>query len=214
MGGGLFDLSGDLQGVVLPCDDGPAIVPVSEIQRAMASVNNDVGRTLARYGFQLANPKADDETGVLVTEVWEQWPASHAGIEPADELIAIDGQSIALPHDALAILLQSGTTSHQVAVRRGRRSFTANLATTLNNSAEAHPAVTVEDQPGLAIANVSKGSSADQAGLRIGDRVLSIDGRPATKAKLQQAFADFQVSNPFEVVVQRPGRRTLFTVRP
>lgn len=214
LGGGLFDLAGDLYGVVLPCDDGPAIIPVTEIKRALSQVTNDSGVALARYGLRFA-PSASRAKSVAVAEVWDDWPADQAGVEPGDELISLDGQPITLPQEAAALLQRSESGEHDFRLRRDRRTITAHVnAMNLQTASSVRPAIHVEDQSGVVVARVPKGSSADVAGIRTSDRLLSIDGKPATKLMVDQYFGQFRVTEPIWVVVQRPGRRVQLLVKP
>jgi len=214
VGGGLFDLTGALQGLVLPCDDGPVAVPVSEVKRAIASVNSSGGTLLARYGMRIGS--SADGQSTIVTEVWDNWSAAEAGFEPGDQILTIDGQKAAAAPVAIDALLQEGPSEHEVEIQRGprTRSRTLNLVRTTVQDSGMQPALGILTSNGVAVAEVARGSSAEVAGIRAGDRILAVDDRPATETMVHKVLGQFKVSNPVSVVVQRRGRRLLMVVRP
>ena len=184
LGGGLFDLTGALQGFVLPCEDGPAAIPIPEVKRAIASVNSDSGSLLAKYGIRVAT--ASDGQTTLVTEVWDSWSAADAGFEPGDQLQSIDGQKVTSSQDAVAAMLSDTSTEHEVEVRRGSRSLTLNLIQTTIEDAAMQPALTTAPTAGVSVTEITMGSSAAKAGIKSGDRVLLVNGHPATDAIVQR----------------------------
>ncbi len=210
LGGGLFDLTGALQGVVLPCEDGPAAIPISEVKRAVAAVNADP--LLGRYGMRIA--ASADNQATLVTEVWDAWSAADAGFEPGDSLVAVDGQKVTATKDAVLALLHNDPAEHEVEVRRGSRMRSLNLVRTSAADASMQPALTAVQTSGILVNDVAAGSSAAIAGIKEGDRILSIDGRPATDALVQRAFAQYRTAAPVSLVVQKRGRRALVVVKP
>ena len=212
IGGGLFDLTGALQGFILPCDDGPAAIPVSEVKRAIASVNSTSGSLLAHYGMRIGS--SADGQSTMVTEVWDDWSCAEAGFDPGDEIVSIDGQKISAAPAAIAALLQEGSAEHEVEIQRGTRSRTLNLVRTAVQDSSMQPALGVLSSNGIAVVEVAMGSSAEVAGIRNGDRILAIDGRPATEAMVHKVLGQFRVATAATVVVQRPGRRLLVVVRP
>jgi hypothetical protein len=214
MGGGAFDLSGDLFGLVLPCDDGPAIVSIQEIRSAVASVSQDSGVVLTRYGMRFSGTLAPLPS-TTVSEVWDGWPAAQSGIEPGDEVLSVDDRPTPLPQDAVSLLMRSPSSEHDLRIRRGRRNLALHIRSMgLLEASNVRPAVYIEDTEGLTIARVPKGSSADNAGLLPSDRLLVVDGRPATKQLVERAFGQFRVAAPVTVIVRRPGRRLLVQVLP
>src|SRR6185369_744766 len=214
LGGGLFDLAGDLHGVVVPCDDGPAIIPIPEIRRALSNASSDSTIVLASYGIRFAGNPASPRTSV-VSEVWDDWPSDQAGVQPGDEIMSVDGQTVALPQDAVAILLRNTSVEHDFRLRREGRNVTAHInAMNLATAASVRPAVYTDISDGVEISRVPRGSSADAAGLSPGDRILNINGRPVTPELLDRAFGQFRVAEQVMVVIRRPGRRLQIVVRP
>lgn len=210
IGGGLFDLTGALQGVVLPCENGLAAVPISEVKRAIAAVNSEP--LLGRYGMRIAT--SADNQSTLVTEVWEGWSAADAGFEPGDILLSIDGQKVTQAKDAIVALLHQDPAEHEVDFRRGSHTRSLSLVRTQPEDVSMQPALSAVTTSGVLVGEVATGSSAAIAGIQQGDRILLIDGRPATDAIVQRTFAQYRVANPVAVVIQKRGRRSLVVVKP
>jgi regulator of sigma E protease len=64
------------------------------------------------------------------------------------------------------------------------------------------------------IAQVSPGSPADTAGLRIGDRVLDMNGMPITSVEEFRQITRDNTGRPISVRVERDGQATTFSVTP
>jgi S1-C subfamily serine protease len=215
-GAGVFDLDARLLGVVLSCDEGMAVIPVTEIQRASrASLSEPL---LARYGmavtgdltvWKLRDPRA---SGVVVTEVWSAWPSDTAGIEPGDFIIAVDGQAIGSEQQAQQLLSAQG--AHALELRRARRAVRVSLQSVSAMQPALEGASLDEPAPGIGVTHVNAGSSAARAGIRSGDRILEIDGIAATRASVGQAITPYTATSPAVVVLQRGARKLAVMVTP
>lgn len=213
LGGGVFDMAGDLYGIVVPCDDGAAILPVSEVSRAASSGLSAAGGVLSNYGIQLLDVFDAGGHRTLVREVWENWPGDSAGLAPGDEVLTIDAQRFATRQNANALLLTQMEQGHFVRFRRNGRERRVKLeAFDLKNS--PIPGIVVAPNTGIPILRVTPGSSAARAGLRSGDRILTIDGRPATAETVADLLGDFIAAAEIDVTVQRPGRHVYVQVNP
>ncbi|HWR16040.1 MAG TPA: PDZ domain-containing protein [Terriglobales bacterium] len=218
LGGALIDLEGDLHGVVVPCDDGPAVIPVSEIQRAISGGNSPTGTALSMYGVRFRSQSAGGSASpsVVVQETWDNWPAEDADLRPGDEILSVDNQQVSLPQEAAAILGRAAPSGHDLRIRRGQRRITIHLSPIHVGrvSSEGLIGVVPNDDAGVALKRVLRGSSADRADIRPSDRILEIDGMKASIASVERALGDFRVPEPSTVLVQRPGRRVLIWVTP
>jgi regulator of sigma E protease len=158
-------------------------------------------------------PSADHQSTV-VTEVWDNWSAADADIEPGDTIISVDGQNVATAKDAIVALIHNDPAEHEVVVRRGSRTRSLNLVRTNPQDVSMQSALSAVETAGVQVGDVAAGSSAANAGIKPGDRILLIDGRPATAAIVERTFAQYRVANPVAVVVQKRGRRSLVMVNP
>jgi len=66
---------------------------------------------------------------------------------------------------------------------------------------------------GLVVTGVSVGSSAAEAGLRMGDRIVSLDGHPLTDSgALSRAVEEAPIGQEFRLTIERAGQRQEVTV--
>lgn len=130
--------------------------------------------------------------GVLIETVETGSPAAEAGLRPGDTLLSVNGERLSAPRDLARVLLmtrpgQTVTTS----VHDGQARI--QLAIVLEARADAAPGwnrdlghrsdpglgfgIVLEDRAdgrGVGVADIVPGSPAARAGLRAGDRILSI----------------------------------------
>ncbi|HUU34065.1 MAG TPA: PDZ domain-containing protein, partial [Vicinamibacterales bacterium] len=108
-GGGLFDLDGNLLGVILPCGDRYAAVVPDAVDGMLATVESFASRLLARYGMAV-EPLTEEEveyfdvaSGAIVRELRAGSPAAAAGLQPGDIIVALDGAPVAGTDDLRAL---------------------------------------------------------------------------------------------------------------
>jgi serine protease Do len=142
--------------------------------------------------------------GALVAGVQPNSPAAHAGLQPGDLIVGIDGQKVATPRELAVDVagIKPGTDSRLDVIRDGsQKTVDVTLATLSNTetaeatpaSGEQHPSLGLSLAPlspdmrdqlgvpagtrGAVVAQVAPGSAADQAGLRQGDIVVGVGTR-------------------------------------
>ena len=172
--------------------------------------------------------------GLIVTDVYAGGPGARAGLREGDVITALDGAEV---HDQAGLNFRVGTKSPNesvvVTVLRDGRSQTLNARVQpLPGDAKAE-GVVIQQGPfagaevaalnpaladrlggdpfasGVLVTSVPRGSYADRAnGLRPGDLVVQVDGRPATDARVIQ-----QARRGSQVVLQRQGRQMSGAVR-
>ncbi len=152
--------------------------------------------------------------GALVSEVMEGEPAAKAGLKAGDVIIAVDDKNVEDPAALLrAIASQSPGSMTKVTVWRngekkdyvitlGERNTehvagqsndsankekqeTASLGISVRTlTAEEAKAAKVEKGQGLLVAEVAQGKPASQAGVRVGDIILTANMTPVNDAKV------------------------------
>lgn len=209
-GGGVFDLDGNLRGVVSRCGEGYAALPREEVARVLrlrGSSDSAIGR---RLGFEVAvlGPLAQRyfaaDSGVLITGVVLGGRSARAGLRPGDVILAANSQVIRVPGDLARVVPWSGSALTLTLWRAGRvdrvpvpESWPADSALGLTL-----PTVAAEFE----LAGVVPGSLADRAGLRPGDRIVRVDGlEHPTVAQVRRTLADTD-TGPVYLVYQRRNR--------
>jgi regulator of sigma E protease len=145
--------------------------------------------------------------------VLPQSPAAEAGLHSGDCIVAVGGQSINSWTDAdKALLAQAGQATVLAVHRDGTRQSVA-VATT-DSSAEGLQALGLAPVQQAVVGALSPGMPAQQAGLQIGDRILSVDGENIAswydlKAIIQQAEGGSQ-----KFLVERNGQQLEINIVP
>ena len=228
LGGGLFDLDGNLVAMVIQCGDRYAAMAADRIGAAIQEAHSFDSQLLERYGFRIergtggsdegsSGPAATSSEGVQVSEVWTGDVADRAGMLPGDFIVSLDGRDIGNADDLLPLVLPVARELIEIGVRRGSRSRSFEL------SARGRPGTSAADanSGGLAFAGAANGfiiesvaadSPAENSGLQAGDRVLLVNGRTARNiAALRQALAGRR-RQAVLVIAERDKRKRLFVL--
>ena len=156
----------------------------------------------ASMAAALKLPKASfGHEGALVAGVEPNSPASHAGVQPGDVIVGIDGSKVGTPRELAVDVanIKPGSTAQLAILRNGAQQNVSvdvtRLAGTKMASAEpgnsgSHPSIGLALAPlspdmrsqlnlpdnthGAVVANVQSGSAAEQAGLQQGDVIVGV----------------------------------------
>jgi len=117
----------------------------------------------------------------VIAKVLPGHPAAKAGLQPGDRILRVGGETIADYDDLkLAISMNAGTALPVEYVRNGRR-----YTTTLTPEREKSDYGTI-GRAGIlprlepVVGRVVPGSLAAKDGIRAGDRIISVNGKPVT----------------------------------
>ena len=207
-GGGLFDLTGNLIGLVVRCGARLSLVSAGEIDSLLKQNDSLDSKLLKRYGLRLtALDQAAKEyfrldRGLLVTEVWAGTLAAQAGLQPGDLVVKLNGQPVQELTDVavLAEPVSPGTVQFTLAGPRPR-----DVALSQPGDAEAAAQAVQLEAPlrGIAVANLAAESPAYKAGLRPGDRVLQIGALKAANRDVIEKSLAHPGSEPRFLVFDR-----------
>lgn len=184
-GGGLFDLDGNLLALIVAGDDAPKAFAVDVVDAMLGSAGSLEGRLAGRYGLGVQPLSEADAAfahvtaGVLVRDVWDDYAAARRGVAPGDVIVELDGQ----PVRSVADLAPLGAAAAPAAPVLTLSWQAQTRQVTLTDAPPATPAAAATpigvvwsaEPPGQPVAAVARGSRADKAGLRAGDRILRAD---------------------------------------
>jgi S1-C subfamily serine protease len=161
--------------------------------------------------FGVAPHPSDHKGGILVQTVFENTPAARAGLKAGDRIIAVGGQAAEdLPAYLRAVrTLPPGERVEVFAVRGDRpQKFVVEL--TKLNTAQAATAFGVTagagTSDGLRVARVTDGSTAAKAGLKSGDRIVELAGKPASGGvEAMQNLLGLTSGDRVELAFERDG---------
>jgi len=220
LGGGVFDLDGNLLAVLLHCDGHDIAVTATSVAELLAEGETHDSRVRARWGLRVdrLNPIESFyfglSGGLMVRELWERYPAAATGLRPGDILVSLDGA----PLDTVESLriLEGDEASNQetfwLEARRGVETVSIalparNIDTRLDVPSPIGTGL-VWEQPavGYLIASVQVGSRAAEAGVLPGDRLIRVDHtEPASLDEVRAVLADDR-SEPAFIELVRDGR--------
>ncbi len=158
----------------------------------------------------------------LVQQVQPGSVASQGGFRPRDLLVAIDGKKIRNWKETYLMLFEGLVDRDElkVTVRDKDGTLVERRLDFRNDRSIIGPGVNVYARAGLVpgapprIRTVEPGSPAHKGGLRAGDLVLSVDGRPVSFwREVEERFID-KPNRAVEFVVLREGRQLRLTVTP
>ncbi len=220
LGGGVFDLDGNLGAVVLRCDDQDIAVAESSVARLLAEGETHDSRVRARWGLDvdLLTPAEAFHFGVgsglMVREIWEGYPIEETGLRPGDILLEMDGVRLRRVED-LRILEGDEAPNQEtfwILARRGPETVTVallarGLDTRVDAPREASAGLVWEQPPGgFPIASVLPGSRAADAGIEPGDRLIRLDHQvPDSLDEVRQVLTDDRLAPAF-IELARAGR--------
>jgi serine protease Do len=201
-GGGLFDLDGSLLAVILRCGGRYAALAPDSVSRLLAEGRSFEGQLVAREGLRVAaldegtRRHLRTESGALVAEVWEGYPAAAAGLRPGDVIQALDDVAVVAPDDLQPMVATRTEPGWTLRVRRGGQTIAVTLGASppptppRGEEGEGSGVRLMSPSRGYPIESVLPGSRGDEAGIRPGDRVLQIDRvPPRSAADVRRALA-------------------------
>ncbi|MGV1793914.1 RIP metalloprotease RseP [Rhizobium sp. A37_96] len=166
---------------------------------------------MGRIGIALVDP--------VVTAVEQGGPAAKAGVQAGDRLIAVDGNNVATYYDIGRYVAERPGKSIVLTIQRDGviRDFPIVAETLVDTDASGDK----KDVGSIGIApidplvaSIASDSPAQAAGLEIGERVLSVDGRDIGSIGEVQRLAAAHADKSMTLTVKRDGQTRDVTVTP
>lgn len=133
----------------------------------------------------------------MVARVEPGSPAEKAGFQPNDVLVAVDGKPV----------LSDSTIADWAKANPGKP-----IPVTVERN-KSNVQLTFEPR-GFIVSAVVKESPASRAGLQVGDRILSVDGKPTPLPELFVEHVWQSNEKPMALVVERGGKQLNISVKP
>jgi S1-C subfamily serine protease len=181
-----------------------------------AAEESSIAESDVYFGVLKIAPPSGGEAGAVVRLVEEGSPFAASGLRRGDRIVALDGGPIAgVPEllEALDGLARAHDSGDRLKVMVSRRSRQRVLTLTLapNVYLGANVATASPGRRGAFVDSVQPGSPA-AAGLRRGDQITAIDGKPiADVLELFEALGAHIPGDEVEITVSRGSRRLAVT---
>ncbi len=157
----------------------------------------------------------------VVGQVQEGSPAAQAGLAPGDEVLALEGRETRTWRELGMGLVRYAGEDRQVALRvrdeqGGERSVSLAIgAWSTDPDQDALAALGIRPRAVLPVAGeVMEGGAADRAGIRAGDRVLSVNGEPLETWVEWVEQVRAHPGESMEMEIERDGERLTVAMTP
>jgi regulator of sigma E protease len=153
-----------------------------------------------------------DEPAV-VGSIEHNSPAEKAGIKPGDRIVQVDGVYNPTWEQVEMKQLVSANQALPFVVERGTERIQGTVVPSAGNSEQPSSAGWVPNVP-VVIGDIEANMPAAKAGLKEGDRILSIDGQPVPSIQSMIDSLQHTKDKPIQVVVARNAEQLNFSVIP
>ncbi|HEU4403023.1 MAG TPA: RIP metalloprotease RseP, partial [Candidatus Polarisedimenticolia bacterium] len=158
--------------------------------------------TAATYMIGISEPAYLDRPPV-VAEVDQESPAGKAGLQAGDLITRFGDDAVATWKDLQTAVLMSPRQTKEIVYVRGGTSATTRL--TVEAARGEVGWVGIVPETGVVVRELQPGRPAEGAGLRRGDRIVSIDGAPMTTlSRVFQAIGAAE-GRPLRFAIERRG---------
>lgn len=166
---------------------------------------------MGRIGIALVDP--------VVTAVEPAGPAAKAGVQAGDRLIAVDGNNAATYYDIGRYIAERPGKSIVLTIQRDGVIRDLPIVTATLADTDASGNKKDVGSIGIApidplIASVGADSPAQTAGLELGDRILSVDGRAIGSIGEVQRYAAAHADKPMALSIEHNGQTRDVSVTP
>jgi regulator of sigma E protease len=135
------------------------------------------------------------------------------GLQPGDQIVKVDGAATQNWESANArIIIDAGQTAH-LTIQRGGHEISKDFAYDKPNTDPIDYLGVEPDQP-YVIGRLSPEFPAAQAGLKVGDQIVSVNGTPVHSTGGLSRVLQQTKDKPVEIKVNRDGKLLTFKVAP
>lgn len=231
-GGGLFDLDGNLLGLITACDGRYAAISAASVDILLKDATSLSSRLLVRYGLVLGTPSAAEaehfgvagsSPRVLVREVWSADGVWFSPLRPGDIIDGVNGANVTGINDLQPLVSAPAGTAPRLVVSRRGSAMDVLLDDSRRGDATATTpaagALTAEDgeTAGFPVAELLEAARLTATGIERDDRVVRIDGvapvsrpdarRLLTRARTQSVYLEVAREGRLRGVLIGSGER-------
>ena len=172
-----------------------------------------VGLLTCVYMVHYEYPAVFDEPAVIG---WVQpdTPAAKAGVQVGDRIVRIDGiQNPTWEQEFLREALNPNQPL-DIGIERDGKVFTKTIIPEAFGPNQMGSAGWWPKQPSFPITDLESGMPAEQAGMKLGDEIVNVDGQPIAGLEAMIESLKQTQDKPIEITIRRDGQLLNFTVKP
>ena len=140
-------------------------------------------------------------------------PASRLGLQIGDRITRVDGIQNPTWEQLEPKIMLSPNQPVNIAVQRGDQTLNLTLTPEAYGVSEVGSAGWSPKYP-LEVTELEPGMPADKAGIKIGDRIIALDGKPVPALGAMVEYLKHSKETPIHLTVIRDGREKAFTLQP
>jgi M6 family metalloprotease-like protein len=163
-------------------------------------------------GYLGVSVEPDPSGGLVIAEIGPGSPAASAGLEKGDRLVAVDSKPVGSAGELRTIVQAKspGEVLPLTVERTGaKRELTARLEATSQPLQLGERAIlglrmaNASDAPGIQVVGIGRNQPAARAGIRPGDRIMSVDGNELGEARsLSDALLEKRPGDTVDLIVR------------
>lgn len=159
-------------------------------------------------------------TPAEVSTVLPNSAAARAGLRPGDLIVRVDGRAVKRFEDVQQIVRMSPETPLQIVVRRDGRMVTVTAVPDASELKDGYGNVHRIGLLGVShyipavVGALAPGSAAAKAGLRVGDRIVRIDGQPVNHFGALQRLIRARPEQVVRIQIRRDGAAVTLSATP
>lgn len=146
-------------------------------------------------------------------------PAAAAGLQPGDIIRSIDGKAVANYQDVVSAIVlgaqvdPDGRRVTSLVIERAGTTLTKQVYPELVGT-EGLRTIGIAPRTDLVVDKVAADSAAAQAGLKPGDRIVAVDGKPLTRRDELREHFQKKNAEPSQLGFRRDGRDITAAIQP
>jgi regulator of sigma E protease len=187
-------------------------IPARMAIAAAGPAANIVFAVAILFGLYLAGVE-EPKNVTVVGEVEEGSPADKAGVKRGDELLRLGGKPVAGWESFMQDVAMGGANPVPLTLRRDGRDTTLTLVPEMNPKfGIALSGITSEAE--IEVARVIPGRPAAEAGIKPGDRILTVDGIKVPSSMALIEMVNGSKGQPIQVGISRGREKSVLEMAP
>jgi regulator of sigma E protease len=151
----------------------------------------------------------------IVGNVAASSPAAAVGIQPGDRILTVAGRSVETWEDFFIAVGTRPNREVEITFERAGREFSRRVTPSASNQSQFEIGdIGVMPNVHPRLISLNPGEPAEQAGLKVGDIVIAVNGQPMMlRTQLIEAIKKYP-NQPISITVQRAGAQEMIQVTP